>query len=280
MNVSDARIWITGLLRDAGVSSPGLEAYLMISEASGLSRSAVAAEPNAPLDGETVSRLADMAGRRAKGEPLQYIFGSWEFYGHTLSVAPNVLIPRPETELLVEKALELLPEEGIFLDWGTGSGCIPMALLGERPCLSAVAADANAAAVSLAWKNLNASGLLSRCLLWHSRTPADIPVPRGGFHLIVSNPPYIPTARIPSLMREVLHEPVSALDGGPDGLRWYRELFDRGPENLRPGGWMLFEIGDGPQGEQLREIAPSSLEFKGIFHDLSAKPRVAAWIRV
>lgn len=280
MNVSEARIWITGLLRDAGVSSPGLEAYLMIAEASGLSRSDIAASPDTLLDGESVSLLADMAARRAEGEPLQYIFGSWEFYGRPLSVAPNVLIPRPETELLVEKALELLPEEGIFLDWGTGTGCITMALLAERPGLSAVAADANPAAVSLAWKNLSVSGLLSRCFLWHSRTPADIPVPREGFHMIVSNPPYIPTARIPTLMREVLHEPVSALDGGSDGLRWYRELFARGPEILRPEGWMLFEIGDGPQGRQLREIAPSSLEFKGIFHDLSAKPRVAAWIRV
>ena len=280
MNVSAARRWITGILRDAGVSSPGLEACLMISEASDLSRSAVAADPDTPLGRETVSRLADMVRRRAEGEPLQYIFGSWEFYGRPLSVAPNVLIPRPETERLVEKALELLPEEGIFLDWGTGTGCITMALLGERPGLSAVAADANPAAVRLAWKNLNASGLLSRCFLWHSRTPADIPVPRDGFHMIVSNPPYIPTARIPSLMREVLHEPLSALVGGPDGLLWYRKLFVSGPEHLRPGGWMLFEIGDGPQGEQLREIAPSSLEFKGIFHDLSDKPRVAAWIRV
>ena len=280
MNLSETRRQAAETLRVSGIEFPEKEAELILSGATGYSRSYLAAHPFHDVDCDAFRRLLEMTERRCAREPLQYILGSWEFYGRPLHISPGVLIPRPETETLVEKALGLLPLSGRFLDWGTGSGCIPLAILSERPDVSGVAVDANPLAISLSWKNLKSSGLLPRCLLWHSRRPEDIPVQDETIDMIISNPPYIPSSRISDLMEEVRREPLSALDGGEDGLFWYRALFSWGPGKLRTGGCMVFEIGDGDQGLHLAEIAPSSLEFKGIFHDLSDKPRVAAWIRV
>lgn len=280
MNLSEARRRAAERLRASGAESPEREAEFLLAAAARVSRSFLAARPSFPMENAAALRLLEMTERRCGGEPLQYILGSWEFYGRHLDVAPGVLIPRPDTELLVEQSLSILPSSGRFLDWGTGSGCIALALLAERSDLTAVAVDANPLALSLSWNNLKMHGLLSRCLLWHSRSPEDIPVHDGEFDLIVSNPPYIPSSRISGLSREVRKEPLTALDGGEDGLLWYRALFGWAPAKLRRGGWLLFEIGGGEQGEQLVQIAPTSLEFKGIFHDLSRKPRAASWLRV
>lgn len=267
-------------LQTAGIESPHTEAELLLSKAAGISRAALVARSSDRADECLLENFMAMVVRRCSREPLQYILGSWEFYGLPLEVRPGVLIPRSDTELLVETALLRLPVGGRFLDWGTGSGCLPLAMLSARDDLTAVAADANPMAVSLAWLNLNSAGLLPRCLLWHSRMPIDIPLSDGELSMIVSNPPYIPSAAMSSLMEEVRAEPRSALEGGEDGLDWYRELFAWGPAKVRPGGWILFEIGDGGQGEKLAEIAPPCLQFKGIFCDLSQKPRAALWLRV
>ena len=280
MNLSEARRRAAERLRASGTEYPEREAEFLLAEAARIDRSFLAAHPFLPLEDSAARRLWEMTERRFGGEPLQYILGSWEFYGRSLDVAPGVLIPRPDTEILVEHALTFLPSSGRVLDWGTGSGCITLALLSERSDLTAVAVDANALAVSLTWRNLKLHGLLSRCFLWHSRTPQDIPAGDGEFDLVISNPPYIPFPLISGLPREVRKEPLSALDGGEDGLLWYRALFGWAPAKLRKGGRLLFEIGDGEQGELLVQIAPSSMEFEGIFHDLSRKPRAASWLRV
>lgn len=280
MNLSEARRRTAERLCASGIESPAREAELLLAEAARISRSFLAVHPSLPLEEAAALRLFEMTELRCCGEPLQYLLGSWEFYGRPLDVAPGVLIPRPDTEVLVEQALSLLPPAGRFLDWGTGSGCIALALLAERPDLSGVAVDANPQALSLSWRNLKKHGLLSRCFLWHSRSPEDIPARDGEFDLVVSNPPYIPSSRLSGLPREVRKEPLSALDGGDDGLCWYREIFRWAPAKLRLGGRLLFEIGDGEQGEQLTGIAPSSLEFNGIFHDMSCKPRAVSWLRV
>ena len=280
MTLSEARRRTAERLRASGLESPAREAELLLLDAAGISRSFLVAHPFFSLEDAAVRKLSEMTARRCAGEPLQYILGSWEFYGRPLHVAPGVLIPRSDTEVLVEQALSSLPHEGRFLDWGTGSGCISLALLAERPDLSAVAVDANPRALGLSWRNLKKYGLLSRCLLWHSRNPEDIPVRDEELDLVVSNPPYIPSSRLSSLPGEVRKEPLSALDGGEDGFCWYRELFRWAPSKLRHGGRLLFEIGDGEQGGHLAEIAPSCLIFTGIFHDMSRKPRAVSWLRV
>lgn len=281
MNAGEARGWAARKLSSAGIVSPCFEADLLVCEVAELSSAKLLAYPERTLDEDGFSRLSAMVTRRVAHEPLQYILGRWDFYGRSLSVAANVLIPRPETELLVEKALErLISAPGTFLDWGTGSGCVALSILSERADLKGIAADVNSSALLLAWKNLKKYELLSRCLLWHTRSPVDIPAQQGSLSMIVSNPPYIPSYMIKSLMTEVRQEPRSALDGGEDGLRWYRALFEWGPEKIRRGGWMLFEIGSDAQVEQLIESAPSNLELDGIFHDLQHKPRVVSWLRV
>ena len=281
MKAAEARRRLVRALSAEGISSPGLEADLLLSFACSLAPSFILAQPDHRLAEEDARRLDLLAGRRLRREPLQYILGEWEFYGRTLATPPGVLIPRPETELLVEKALETLPAEGgFFLDWGTGTGCIALSLLCERSALSGIAADCNPRAIATAWKNLGRYGLLSRCLAWHSRTPDDIPVAAGSLDMLVSNPPYIPTERLASLMEEVRYEPLSALDGGIDGADCYRRLFIAGEWMLRSGGNLLFEAGDGEQIAYLADIAPDCFELDGIFEDFSKSPRVIAWRRV
>ena len=280
MRLSEARGRVAAELRASGVESSEVEADLLVEHVIGRERSYFIGLPALHIGEEDLQRLLALASRRCSGEPLQYILGSWEFYGYPVEVAEGVLIPRFDTEAVVEKTLSLLPPGGRFIDWGTGSGCITLAILLERPDVRALAVDSNPRAVALAWRNLNRAGLLPRCLLWHSREPEDIPGEDGGFSVIVSNPPYIPSAQIASLPEEVKREPVSALDGGPDGLKWYKALFDWGGAKLGLGGWLVLEFGHSEQGGQLQAIAPSIYEFKGIFNDLSGKPRGACWIRV
>lgn len=188
---------------------------------------------------------ADEVERRKLREPLQYILGHANFYGREFFVHPGVFIPRPETELLVEAALER-PFEN-FLDWGTGSGCIAATLLCERgqSRLFGVAAEKNPLSVLRAWQNFKHLGVLPQIFLWHSQTPEDIPIKPHSLDLVISNPPYIKTGDIPSLMPEVQHEPKLALDGGTDGFHHYRILIKNSARWLKPRGRLIVEIGFG-----------------------------------
>ncbi len=279
MTLREARLLARRILSAGGADFPEREADILLCAAAEVSLGEILSRPDNPLSSEKAGWLYRVARERAGGRPLQYLLGEWDFYGRTVAVAENVLIPRPETELLVEKALEDF-SGGAFLDWGTGTGCIALSLLAQRPAARGIAADVNPAALFTAWKNLGRYGCLDRCLLWHSRTPQDIPCAEGSLDLLVSNPPYIPSSELPCLQKEVRFEPAGALDGGPDGLDWYRALFAWGPGRVRKGGRVLFEIGDGEQAERLRQIAPSSLECRGIFPDLQNKPRSILWVRV
>lgn len=267
-------------LSAAGVPSPGLEAGMILSFICGRTPSFFLAHPDFELTEEHTAELLRISQRRSRREPLQYILGSWDFFGRTLATPPGVLIPRPETELLVEKTLERLPREGTFLDWGTGSGCIALSILCEKPSSFGFAADSSPLALRTAWNTLRRYNVLSRCLLWHSRTPDDIPVPPASLDVLVSNPPYIPTERLETLMEEVRYEPLSALDGGTDGADCYRRLFAAGERMLKRKGSLLFEVGEGEQALLLKRIAPECLEFDGIFEDFSKTPRVISWRRV
>ena len=280
MDAASARRRAIAALAGAGIPFPAREADLLLASATGQPSAFLLAHPEFSLDEAMRSTLVGMVSRRSSREPLQYILGEWAFYGHPLAVSDRVLVPRPETELLVERALEWLPDDGTFLDWGTGSGCIAIALLIERPSCSCIAVDASPSALDVAWRNMRRHDVLHRALLWHSRTPRDIPLRGERLALIVSNPPYIPTALLPTLMEEVRREPMVALDGGVDGLKWYRALLEWAPGALRPGGRILVEVGDGQQAVALSSLPLSGLRHERTVHDLAGVPRMVQWIRV
>lgn len=255
--------------------TPFLEADRLFCAVLGYSRAEIWSRSRELLDEIHVATILHKARRRASGEPLAYVLGEAGFYGRSFAVGPGCLIPRPETELLVEEALKRLPEKGTFLDWGTGSGCVAATLLLERPTVRGLALEASSRAAVIAWHNFRCHGLLPRVTLLHAST-CDVLLP-ACLDMVLSNPPYIPTARIPFLMREVRDfEPHLALDGGLDGLDAYRSLFPAASRLLRPGGWFLLEIGGEEQVAPLRELEDGFV-FCGNQLDLNGHIRVLLW---
>ena len=280
MTLAEARKLLREDLKTSGVENNIQEADMFLCCLLNISRASILGYPEKILTAGESAVLLKALGRRASGEPLQYVVGEVHFWGLTFEVGEGVLIPRPETELLVEMALTSLPPSSpsLFLDWGAGCGCAAAALLLERPLAWAVLAEKNPLSLRWAWKNLKRHGLLGRTLLWHSREPGDIPVEKNSLALVVSNPPYIPTGEIPDLMREVRdHEPHLALDGGPDGLDCYRALFRFAPLWLKAGGFLTVEIGGASQAERLRLLAPPPLRLMKEVPDYAGIPRCMAW---
>lgn len=215
---------------------------------------------------------------RLSGRPLQYIMGSWDFMGLPFEVREGVLIPRADTETLAEQALLLAKERNYTtcLDLCTGSGCLAVSLaaLGS---LAVTAADVSPAALRIAAENIQKNNVSTLVTLLGSDMFEQI---EGRFDLIVSNPPYIPTGDIPTLMREVReHEPVLALDGGADGLKFYRILAEKGKDYLNPGGAMLLEVGIGQAAEVAGLLLENGFLQIEIYRDLSGVERVVRGLR-
>ncbi|QLI81600.1 peptide chain release factor N(5)-glutamine methyltransferase [Chitinibacter fontanus] len=198
---------------------------------------------------EQHSTFAALAARRREGEPVAYLLGSREFYGREFAVSPAVLIPRPDTELLVELALERAPQNGKVIDLGTGSGCIPITLKLERPDLSVSALDLSADALAVASNNAQALGASVRFVEsnWFSAVAGEV------FDLIVSNPPYIHADDEHLNQGDLRFEPTGALTDGHDGLHHLRTIIAAAPSYLQPGGWLLLEHG-WDQGAACREL--------------------------
>jgi release factor glutamine methyltransferase len=219
------------------------------------------------------ARFRSLTTRIASGEPPQYLVNSAPFLDFDLYVDERVLVPRPETEQLVARALERQPAPRVVIDYGTGSGCIAIAIARLCPQARVLAVDVSTAALAVAGRNTAAFGLRDRVRLESAATLAD-PVFAGYEHrvdLLISNPPYIPTARIPGLEPRVRdHEPMLALDGGPNGVSILAMLLQRGPTLLRSGGLMALEI-DASQAPGLRRSLPG-IEVEP---DLSGRPRFA-----
>lgn len=218
-------------------------------------------------------RFRRLVEARARGLPWPVLEGSTAFLDFEVLVPPGVFVPRPETEELAELALRVwreLPGRPRALDWGTGTGVLALALAKARPEAEVWALDVSARAVATARRNAQRLGLRLRVL----RSPSFARVSEK-FHLIVANPPYVPTPQIPALPKDVRAcDPRRALDGGPDGLRWIRELLERGPEFLFPGGFLLMEIGH-DQGRAVLDLAGrvGAWAEARILRDLSGKPR-------
>jgi release factor glutamine methyltransferase len=243
------------------------EARLLLAEATGFSQAAVLAFQERNLEGEAEKRFTEFATRRKKGEPIAYIVGRKEFYGIDLAVNPAVLIPRPETELLVELALQ--HDFLSMADLGTGSGALALALKQQRRSSRVVAIEASAAALEVARRNAARLGLdvEFRRGRWFE------PVAGERFDLIVSNPPYVAAAD-PHL--EALgFEPRQALVAGPDGLDAIREIARGARPHMVPGGWLLLEHGQGQENAVRALLQTAGLEEIATWPDLAGIPRVS-----
>lgn len=245
MTLNDARRHLAARLEAAGVAEAAIEAKYLVAAATGLEGASLIAEGRRDLTPEESDRLDAMAARRLAREPLAHILGNQPFWTLDLQVSPDVLIPRADTETLVETALDLMPPAaGVqrVLDVGTGSGAILLAILKERPNAYGIGTDISPAALRVAERNAARNGLDGRSGFRQTSWADGLKV--GDFDLAVSNPPYIATPVMAGLEPEVRdHDPALALDGGDDGLDAYRALLPELFRVLKPGAPMAVEIG-------------------------------------
>ena len=233
---------LTAQLKSIGVDDSESEALLLLSAFFGVSRSDTLLHPAREYDTKLLSAALS---KRALGEPIQYIIGRVSFYNCELKVSPACLIPRPDTEILCEKVITLLPPRAHILELCTGSGCIPIAILMARADVTCESVELFADTVSLADENRLLNGISDERLSIIRGDALDYPVSEhiSAFDAIVSNPPYIKSEVIPTLSREVLREPHAALDGGDDGMIFYRKFLSSYAPMLKPNGFFAFEIG-------------------------------------
>lgn len=235
---------------------PRLEARMLLENASGRRREWLIGHGDEPADPEAASRFVELARRRCDGEPVAHLVGSREFGGRSFEVTPDVLIPRPETELLVHAALGRAPHAARMLDLGTGSGVIAVTLVAERDDVSVVATDASEDAIEVAVRNAQrhcAGALASKRLRFRSGDWWDAIDPGETFDVVVSNPPYVAEGDPHLAQGDLRFEPARALVGGIDGLRELRRIAAGATHHLRSGGWLLLEHGH-DQGAALRSI--------------------------
>ena len=255
---SEMYISLRNRLRDAGIEAAALEARLIAATAAGKSTEKLLRDMRYYATDEVERRAEEMVQRRLAGEPVAYITGVWEFRGLPMEVSRDVLIPRIDTEVLAELAIKYLRGTGRLdarvLDLCSGTGCIGCAIAAELPRVRVVLADVSAAAMDISRRNVERNGLGGRV----SFLPADVtkqpPLMTGSFDLVVSNPPYIPTMEILTLDPSVRdYEPVWALDGGEDGLDFYRAILKNWHGVIRQGGELMFEVGE-DQAERVKDL--------------------------
>ena len=265
MTVREALAEATAALDDAGVPSPAVDAEWLLAHVLGVRRSQLYA---ADLDGR-LAEFCALVERRASREPLAYILGEWGFRGLTLVVDPRVLIPRPETEAVVERCLTLLAEtaEPTILDVGVGSGAIALALADERPDAAVVGTDASESALEVAEENRHRTGLDGRVRLVHGDLLAG---ETGPFDLVVSNPPYVAPEELPRLEPELQHEPPEALVGVGRELPIARAAGGV----LRAGGALVLEVGDGRACDAASALVVLGYRDVQVSNDLAGRQRV------
>jgi release factor glutamine methyltransferase len=260
-------------LEDAGIPEAEREAELIVTHISGIDRVRLWRD-RPSLDPEDIKKIEQALERRVQREPIQYILGEVEFWGLSISVGPGVLIPRPETEMLGEEALKHIDRQAVrdVLDLCTGSGCLALALAKELPVATVTGTDISETALDQAGRNAIINGIANIRFI-HGYLFG--PVEGKRFDLIVSNPPYIPSDDIDILQPEVSqYEPREALDGGDDGLDFYRAILKEVPAHLRAGGYLLLELGIG-QADAVAALAETAgLRILAIRKDLAGIERV------
>ena len=279
MDIAALWFWGADELKTAGVDNPRFTAELLLRDAMGWSRAQLLTRGEFAVPIECEERYREFIRQRSLGIATQYIRGKQEFYGRIFYVTPDVLIPRPETEVLVETVLSYLhgaQSEQRILDLCTGSGCIGLTLALELPLSCVTLADISAPALAVAGGNAERLAVSERVEL----SLGDLFVPLKGrrFSCIVSNPPYIPDGELDCLSVEVRGEPRSALAGGEDGLYFYRRIIEQVPHHLDPKGMIALEIGHG-QAKQVEDLLAAA-GFSGIelALDLAGKERVLSAI--
>ncbi|UFN50123.1 peptide chain release factor N(5)-glutamine methyltransferase [Roseomonas sp. OT10] len=261
-------------LRAAAIPSPRMEARLLLAHALGTTPEALLRDPRAPVPPEPAAAFAALLQRRLDGAPMAYLTGSAGFWTLDLRATPDTLIPRADTETLIEAALDEFPDRGAVrrvLDLGTGTGALLLAALAEFPAAFGIGLDRAPGAAALARENAARNGLADRAAFLAGDWAAAL---AGRFDLILSNPPYIESGAIEGLMPEVSrHEPRLALDGGADGLDAYRSIAAALPGLLAPGGRAILELGIGQETNVSTLVAAMGLEVRGCRADLGGIPR-------
>ncbi|WP_148713750.1 peptide chain release factor N(5)-glutamine methyltransferase [Chitinolyticbacter meiyuanensis] len=261
------------LIAESGIDR--VDARLLLQQVLGVNRAWLMAHDDEPLADDAIARFAALATRRRAGEPVAYLLGVREFYSRDFAVGPGVLIPRPETELLVELALARAPQGAVVLDLGTGSGCIPVTLKLERPDLIVSAVDISTDALAIAARNAAAldADIVLRQSDWYAAL-AD-----AQFDLIVSNPPYIVAGDAHLTQGDLRFEPIDALTDHADGLAHIRAIIAGATARLSAGGWLLFEHGydQGPASRAL--LAAAGFVEAQTWTDLAGLDRVSGGIR-
>lgn len=261
----------TAFLEKRGVPSARFDTEQIVARALGLTRMQLYLQFERTLGEAELDALRPLVVRRGNREPLQHVLGDTSFCGLTLACDARALVPRPETEVLVNALIERAPDaEGLMADVGTGSGAIALAFLAARPGWRAIATDISPTALELARENAERTGLANR--IEFRQGPLCEPLP-DALDLIAANLPYLPDSAKDALAAEVSFDPDSALFGGADGLDFIRAFVPAAKERLRPGGWMGLEFGDG-SAPHVEELLGPSVQ---LVADLTGRPRHALW---
>lgn len=276
--VRDILVKTEAYLREKSADSPRLSAQLVLAKGLGLDRMKLFLEMDRPLTAAELDAVRPLVARRGRGEPVAYITGEREFYSLSFEVAPGVLIPRPETELVIEQVrLKFAPDQALrFADLGTGSGCLAVTLAVTFPKATGLALDLSPEALAVAARNVARHGASGRVELVEGRFE-ELPATHGGYDLVVSNPPYVSQAEYGELSREVAaFEPRGALTAGPTGLEAYPAVIAAAARTLVPGGWLMMEIGwkQGAAVRELVEASPAGFEEVAAVRDLAGLDRV------
>lgn len=276
-SVAEATRLMAQAFRHAGIDSPEVDARALLGQALRLSRAQLISQSDRLLEAREVAAVSALAARRLRREPVSRILGEKEFWSLSLQVTPDVLVPRPDTETVVEAALDFVTRGGLreealrILDIGTGTGALLLALLRELPKASGIGTDISEAALSVARGNAERNALASRAQFLASDIAAGV---AGPFDLIVSNPPYIVHADIATLDPEVRDfDPSLALDGGTDGLDVYRAIAAQAPLLLAPGGLLIVELGAGQEAAVRALFTIAGLTAGAARPDLAGIPR-------
>ena len=263
--------------RKAGIEAATLEARELVCFGTGKSREDLARDGGLYASPELEAQVRDLVDRHLAGEPVAYLIGEWEFYGLPLDISPDVLIPRPDTEVLAGQAIEYIQTLGEcrVLDLCAGSGCIGLAVASQVPQARVVLGEYSDAALKICRQNIRRNGLTGRVVPMRADAREKPERALGEFQCIVSNPPYIPRADVETLDASVKdYEPHLALDGGEDGLDFYQTISGKWKDALVPGGRLYFEVGIGQADAVLRIMRAQGFGDIQVVKDLHDIPRV------
>lgn len=277
--------WTAPHFENKGVDAPRLTAEVLLAHVLTVDRVRLYVELDRPLEKAELATFRDLIARRLSGEPTQYLTGKREFYNRPFKVDARVLIPRPETELLVQAALHALPKDTPTraLDLCTGSGCVALSLAAERPLAQVTATDISPDALQVARENADALQLMDRVQLLEGDLFAPLDVApstgEGPYDVVVSNPPYIATEELATLQREVQREPRRALDGGSNGLVLVERIIQGAQAFLKPGGLLALEIGETQGAAVLALLNAAGYGQARVERDLERRDRLALGTR-